>query len=488
MADLWCSERLDEWLGLKPRQSERVSREADADEPDPEGWRSRFQQDYDRLLFSTPVRRLSDKTQVWPMDENDGVRTRLTHSHEVANLARSIGSRIAATSPGIFGDADLHDVVQPILSAIGLAHDLGNPPFGHQGETAISGWFRKNDPWIFANTCANGPGLPISVPARIRDEFLSFDGNPQSLRLVTKLQTSVSNVGLNLTAATLAASLKYPVSSENRDRGRPIRKKVGYFQSESQIVSWVREATGLTEGARHPLTWIMEACDDIAYSVLDVDDVMKKGIVSPDDVHAILKSDPKLAEVSAIGRIKAAFDKVNASDRRTEVVRDIKIGYLRAILIEALIKEASSAYVANSATINALTHEQPIMDESVLCKALKRIANQYAFSNSAVLRMEAFGAAAIDELMTFFWVAISEREKPENLMSTPTSARGKYARSLISPNYYEDAVRAAQPLGTEGGLRYRELRLLTDMVSGMTDTFAIKLWEKIRRVPDVRSD
>ena len=94
------------------------------EEVDPDNWRSRFQQDYDRLLFSTPVRRLSDKTQVWPMDENDGVRTRLTHSHEVANLARSIGSRIANKKPEIFGDVDLHRTIQPILSAIGLAHDL----------------------------------------------------------------------------------------------------------------------------------------------------------------------------------------------------------------------------------------------------------------------------------------------------------------------------------------------------------------------------
>lgn len=487
MADLWCSQRLDEWLGLKTPPASAPAKDPDADEPDPEGWRSRFQQDYDRLLFSTPVRRLSDKTQVWPMDENDGVRTRLTHSHEVANLARSIGSRVAVMSPGIFGNADLHDDVQPILSAIGLAHDLGNPPFGHQGETAMSNWFRRRGPWIFTNTRENGPELPIPIPDALRNEFLSFDGNPQSLRLITKLQTSVSNVGLNLTAATLAASLKYPVSALGRNKSRPIRKKVGYFQSESEVVSWVRDATGLAEGQRHPLTWIMEACDDIAYSVLDVDDVMKKGIVSPDDVHAILKSDEKLGGISAIDRIQASFDKVNASTRRAEVVRDIKIGYLRAILIEALIKEASSAYVENHETINALTHEQPLMDQSVLCKALKRIANQYAFSNSAVLRMEAVGAAAIDELMTFFWGAISDRENSDDMMSAPSSARGKYARSLISPNYFEDAILAEKRTGSEGGLRYRELRLLTDMVSGMTDTFAIKLWEKIQQVPDVHS-
>ena len=488
MTDLWCGERWDERLGLKPRKQEDAVPEAsfDADDADPEGWRSDFQKDYDRLLFSAPVRRLSDKTQVWPMDENDGVRTRLTHSHEVANLARSIGSRIAATSPGIFGAADLHDVVQPILSAIGLAHDLGNPPFGHQGETAISTWFRNREQWIFANSREGGQGLRISVPEDLRDEFLLFDGNPQSLRLITKLQTSVSHVGLNLTAATLAASLKYPVAASGRDPKRPIRKKVGYFRSEIAIVDWVRDVTGLSEGRRHPLTWIMEACDDIAYSVLDVDDVMKKGIVSPDDVRAILATNVDLKDTALIHRIDASFAKVKASDRRAEVVRDIKIGYLRAILIEALIKHASAAYVSNQAGITGLSHEAPLMDDSVLCKALKRIAKQYAFSNSAVLRMEAIGAAAIDELMSFFWSAISDREENEDLTSLPNTPRGRYARSLISPNYLEDAVLSAKPLGEEGGLRYRELRLLTDMVSGMTDTFAVKLWEKIRQVPDAR--
>lgn len=119
------------------------------DDPDPAGVRSPFQHDYDRLLFSTPVRRLSDKTQVWPMDDNDGVRTRLTHSHEVANLAKSIGTRIAKSKGGLFQGVDLHETIQPILSAIGLAHDLGNPPFGHQGEVAIGNWFSQRNDWIF---------------------------------------------------------------------------------------------------------------------------------------------------------------------------------------------------------------------------------------------------------------------------------------------------------------------------------------------------
>jgi dGTPase len=236
------------------------------------------------------------------------------------------------------------------------------------------------------------------------------------------------------------------------------------------------------------LTWIMEACDDIAYSVLDVDDVMKKSIVSPDDTLAVLKAHRSLKEAEITGKIQASFEKAHDGDRRPEVVRDIKIGYLRAYLIEALIKEASATFVANAKTIMDLSHQKPLMDGSELCDTLKGVAQQYAFSNLRVLRTEAVGAAAIDGLMSFFWGAIRGRKDEANLTSKRTSARAKYGYALISPNYIEDAVRNANADGREGGLRYRELRLLTDMISGMTDTFAIKLWNDVRQVPDVGRD
>lgn len=418
------------------------------------------------------------------MDANDGVRTRLTHSHEVANLARSIGSRVAHEQPEIFQNVTLHGVVQPILSAIGLAHDLGNPPFGHQGEVAIGRWFKAREAWIFSKHAEKEGDLPTAVPECLRAEYTEFDGNPQSLRLITKLQTHVAHVGLDLTAATLAASLKYPVSAATRNRDKPAHKKIGYFASEAALVEWIRGETGLQDGQRHPLTWIMEACDDIAYSVLDVDDVMKKGIISPDDVLAILASDTTLANSDIVQRIRGSFDKVQADKRRAEVVRDIKVGYARAHLIDALITEATARFKQESESIMLFTHEVPLMENSQLCNALKRVAQQYAFSNVGVLRREAIGAAAIDGLMSFFWTAISNRTKFPDLGSPRRSAKARFGYSLISPNYVEVANENARPTGKEGSIRYRELRLLTDMISGMTDTFAIKLWHDIREVPD----
>lgn len=455
--------------------------------PSTDTHRSVFQQDYDRLLFSTPVRRLADKTQVWPMEENDGVRTRLTHSHEVANLARSIGARAFKGARDVFkqygcDDDSLAEIINPLLLSIGLGHDLGNPPFGHQGEVAIGRWFERRKSWIFTHTKGNGELLAAPVPESHWPEFIDFDGNPQSLRLLTRLQTHIDSLGLDLSAATLAAGLKYPVSYLNRDKSDPIKKKGGYFESERDLVDWIRVHTGLNEGQRHPLTWIMEACDDIAYSILDVDDVLKKGIMSPDDVLVILRQ--KFSIDGVVGKIQSKFKEIESRLFSPEMLRDIKIEYLRAYLIENLIEHASKTFIDNSPAIFSHRPIMPLMDDSRLCEELKTVAQQNAFNHSSVLRTEALGSAAIDDLMTALWEAISYRKDIDNLRSKRMSARAKYIFSLISPNYIEQAENFSSTSEIASGLRYRELRLLTDMVSGMTDTFAMRLWKDIKVIPD----
>ncbi|MGE4529262.1 MAG: deoxyguanosinetriphosphate triphosphohydrolase family protein [Rhodospirillaceae bacterium] len=475
-------ERIDFWSEARAPRNTKESGITDGSDPD--GVRSLFQQDYDRLLFSTPVRRLADKTQVWPMDDNDGVRTRLTHSHEVSNLARSIGTRAHKQAASRFGSTDLHKVIQPILSAIGLGDDLGNPPFGHQGETAIGNWFEKRKDWIFSyKNQQRRRKLSEPIPRGIWDEFIKFDGNPQTLRLLTRLQTHQDKVGLDLTAATLAASLKYSVSYNNRDKKISAKKKGGYFESEKNIVEWIRSKTGLTEGQRHPLTWIMEAADDIAYSVLDVDDLLKKAVLSPDDVLVILRHDSSLSECVGVKLLSKKYESINQSDRHADIVKDIKIQYFRAYMIEALINEASVGFIKNAEKIFELHHSMGLMEKSSLCNALKGVAKRYGFSHRSVLRTEAEGAAAIDDIMSYLWEAISDREA-DNLRSNRKNARARYVFTMISPNYIEAAEDTSSLTRSAAGLRYRELRLLTDMVSGMTDTFALKLWKDIRALPN----
>ena len=181
--------------------------------------RTEVERDYDRILFSTPVRRLADKTQVFPLDKNDSVRTRLTHSHEVSNLARSIGTALAFNFDIAANAKDSKRNIPALLASAGLAHDLGNPPFGHQGEGAIQSWFVDNAASVLVEL----------DPGQLRQDFLLFEGNAQGFRLLTRLQLINDDYGLDLTHASLAALMKYPTPSHQVDKKHVAKKKHGFF-------------------------------------------------------------------------------------------------------------------------------------------------------------------------------------------------------------------------------------------------------------------
>jgi len=211
---------------------------------------------------------------------------------------------------------------------------------------------------------------------------------------------------------------------------------------------------------------------------------MKKKIISPDDVLTILRHDKRGRDAKPVKKAQEAFERVHASGRDADVARDIKIGLLRAYFIDELVTHASSRFLEAAPDIMSKRHETSLMNSSELCDALKEVARKHAFANPAVLKMEAIGAAALDRLMCFFWRAITERKDFDDLLSRRTSAVAKYGWSLASPNYIEEAYRSRNEKGPEASVRYRELRLLTDMVSGMTDSFALKLWEQIKDIPE----
>lgn len=346
-------------------------------------------------------------------------------------------------------------------------------------------WFKDREAWIFTHASEEDEkGFAEPIPEKQRLEFTKFDGNPQTLRLVTRLQTHAHGLGLDLSAATLAAMLKYPVSAENRNKDVPAHKKVGYFETERDIVNWIRDETGLKEGQRHPLTWIMEACDDVAYSILDVDDVMKKGIASPEDILSQMGAEDRLKDHACVAKIREAFRRVDEAKHGVFVARDIKIGYMRAYLMEALLDEAAASFIDNAAAIFAFEGGMlPILEESVLCNFLKSVAKDHAFSNPGVLKSEAVGAEAISHIMSFFWASIRDREHNDDIKSCRMTAASKFAWSLVSPNYIEEAARCITKQTPPQRIRYAEMRLLTDMVSGMTDSFAMKLWGDIRALP-----
>lgn len=455
----------------------------------PSDHRSAFEHDYDRLLFSTPVRRLSDKTQVFPLDRNDGVRTRLTHSHEVANLAKSIGNRLINDKIIPNSRSEERDIIS-ILQSIGLAHDLGNPPFGHQGESAISNWFKLNKDWIFdkqTNECKDK--LVEVVPERLWDEFLAFEGNAQTIRVISKLQVSTGGNGLNLTAGTIGALMKYTVPADGKvnEKHRDFnasKKKYGYFESEIALVNWMRKFTGLEPGQRHPLTWIMEAADDIAYSVLDIEDAMKKCIMSPDDVLAWSHESLSEHYDDLLGVFDEKFSLANQAGQSINDVRDIKASYLRTYFIQRLIDEAVAKYTESKEKIDKYDMRLGLLDENELCEFLKEIAKKCVFNSTEVLRVEAEGANYLSVIMNFLWDAISSRKDFDDIMSRRNSAVAAYGFSIVSDNYVQ-AAKDCSMLDRDGNalpMRYRELRLLTDMVAGMTDGFARELYIKIQQV------
>ncbi len=263
--------------------------------------RSEFEKDYHRIIGSASFRRLQDKTQVFPLDKSDFIRTRLTHSLEVSSIGRSLAQNISESiierrlDPTFNLETERN--VAAVIECAGLIHDIGNPPFGHFGEEAIREWFSRHLPRL----SYNGRSVTDIMTLQEREDLLNFEGNAQGLRLVSKLHYAENGCGLNLTYALLSTMIKYPRSSvEMNPRAKDVtEKKMGYFRSEEELFSRIQEKTG-TKGRRNPLTFILEAADDIAYATADIEDAFKKGFFDFQTFVSELwkrKVDPEFIEI-----------------------------------------------------------------------------------------------------------------------------------------------------------------------------------------------
>ena len=255
---------------------------------------SQFEKDYQIVINSAAFRRLQDKTQVFPLDTSDFIRTRLTHSLETSFIAKKLGNMVLYNMSVKRGEASFQKreydrneefllKIPEILSCAGLLHDMGNPPFGHFGEVIIGEWFRENLPNIILN------GKRIVDKENLDNSYLNdaqyadlsyFEGNAQLIRVVTKLYKNTHKRGMNLTKAVLGSLIKYPDNSLNIEKKY---KKFGYFQADQEIFNAIVESTGQKNGdiaMRHPLVYLLEAADDIAYLTADVEDAIKKGVIS----------------------------------------------------------------------------------------------------------------------------------------------------------------------------------------------------------------
>lgn len=450
--------------------------------------RNPFDSDHDRIIFSSPFRRLQDKAQVFPLERSDFVRTRLTHSLEVASIAKSIGISVEKEliKRNYIGQ-DKCGYIPVILECAGLAHDLGNPPFGHYGEETIKEVFKK----IFE-------GKPEELNEYQRSDFLNFDGNCQTIRILTRLQCINDKYGLHLTYATLATLMKYPMDSINgnkKDKGVSY-KKFGYFQSEKEIAEQIVKYVGtkISEGVayRHPLSFLLEAADDIAYSAADLEDGFKKKVISISDIKEAFNNNEE---------VKKELDKyIQENEYKSEerIIQRFRI-YLQGKMINAVIK----TFIDEQENILSGNFNEEILMKSSAAEIrlkLKEIANKNILSNENIYKTELAGEVVIDYLLNFFIEVMGNKEEfinkilevDGNFDTIDLNGKVKRVYKLISKDYrvvYEKRVNEILKDNTLNNrddkireILYNTYLLITDYISGMTDNYSVELYRRLKGI------
>lgn len=431
--------------------------------------RTAYDVDYDRIVFSSEFRCLHDKTQVFPLSTSDYTRTRLTHSIEASCVGRSLG-QMAGRNLQARGVEVEPSHLGTLVAAACLAHDIGNPPFGHSGEAAIQHW-------VDQRLGASGAGRPrpFGTDAEWKD-LLSFEGNAQGLRILTRLQSRERRGGLRYTAALLGAMSKYPRPSV-LPGGRPPRKgvvsekKFGYFQDDAALAVEAYEATGLVRRedgvySRHPLAFLVEAADDICYAVIDLEDSAKLGLV-PVDVACKLLEAVQPSE----------------TDRRSTSPRGVnQIGQARARAIGKLIPACVKAFLAHVEEMEDGTWDTPLTsvwpDVKAQLKEITDVTRSHGYESERVLQIESAGFKTLGGLLDMFASAVvSERPNREE----------RKLRQLLPLEYfqrpeYADADRSKPPerdAAIERLSPYQRLLCVTDYISGMTDGGAVELFQRL---------
>ena len=421
--------------------------------------RTAFEQDFDRIIFSSPFRMLQDKTQVFPLPKHDFVHTRLTHSLEVSSVGRSLGKKtgeviIERNTEISKQNITAHDISAIIASAC-LTHDLGNPPFGHSGEKAISEFFLYNE---------NGTFFKDEVKDKEWKDLVNFEGNAQGFRLLNKEKYQ----GLRLTYATLAAFSKYPRESliSSQDSTRRSQKKYGFYQSEKEIFREIANETGLTSlseddyvWTRHPLAFLVEAADDICYHIIDLEDGCNAGLVSFDETKDLM---------GAI--LGDQFQPQKLSNYTS--IRE-KVGLLRALAIGVLIEQATAVFLDHEKEIIEGKFDKAITEllpSSEILKQIIQLSVNRIYQSEEVLDIEVAGFEVINGLLETFTSAAYH-------LNTKTSVTSRdKAIGRILPEEIQTGVVEKQ-FNT-----YDLLRNILDHISGMTDSHAINLYRKINGI------
>jgi dGTPase len=421
--------------------------------------RTEFENDFDRVVFSSSFRRLRNKAQVFSLEPHDFVRTRLTHSIEVATIGRSLGEGAAA---GMMSKYPELSILSPrdigtIVATACLLHDIGNPPFGHSGEKAIGRWFSNNI----------DTGIRLKLPdATERADLTDFEGNAQSFRIATRLQWSGQDFGMNLTAATLSTLIKYPcASNEVQPKGKKTLRKFGYFKADTLAFDLVRSLTKLDEHRRHPLTYLMEAADDIGYATGDIEDVLKKGFVDFGNIHECLSAAQSKESKECVEKFldepyKQDFKKLELRERQ-----QLSVQRFCQMAIRLMMKSAIAEFLDSFERIMDGTFEDDLvgkMSMRDLCYALKSIMTKYVYSHIEIAHREQTARNVIAGLLAAI---------VEELQDRPTGALALSAYRVPPTHEREDEMRVTA--------NYALSQRAADYVAGMTDGHALVQYQRI---------
>ena len=408
--------------------------------------RTNFQRDYDRLIFSAPFRRLQNKTQVFPLPGSIFVHNRLTHSLEVSCVGRSLGANVAARLAPRH-DSETAVALQEmgaIVSAACLAHDMGNPPFGHSGERAITAFF------------TDGEGRRLESDVRAEggrwEDFVCFEGNANAMRLLTHRFVGRREGGFALTYSTLASIVKYPYASTLASG----RRKFGFFQSEEPTYLRIADALGIPHSdgrfARHPLVYLVEAADDICYQVMDIEDAHKLRILSGQEAVSLLLGFFEGEQLEHVSRTMMIVDDMNE-----------RIAYLRSSVIGRLVDACTRCFVDNEAGLLDGTFCTPLIAGiggrvQEAYEACADVARRKIYTSAEVVDIELAGHRIFSHLLTAVIDALLH----------PAHA---YSRLLLSriPGQYNVSAPSV----------YGKIQCALDYISGMTDVYALDLYRKI---------
>lgn len=455
-----------------------------------------MESDRGRAINSAAVRRLQQKTQVFPLETNAAVRSRLTHSLEVQQVGRYIAKLVLKRfdETSVASELGLHDKREGFVSAVEIAcllHDVGNPPFGHFGEEAINHWLNKTLKIIFEERF----GDEVKDDKLFKD-LMTFEGNAQAIRLLHSLQS------LNLSFTQIACLIKYtrPSYEPKANEGSPFeyrKKKPGYYFSERDFIEQLKKALCIKDGCRFPLTYIMEAADDISYCIADLDDALDKGVLDVEQLHVAIKEkwDGFLGKEFINDKVvkdeylpKLANDAYARYQSESHNKNHAYILTLRTKLVNDLATYASKRYVEHHKAIFDGEFDEPLLggsDEYFLAsETLKEVAISKVFSNKEVERLELKGHSVISGLLNIYTplleltfeefkvLSIKNFSKPSPIETRlfhdlPSKHKHTYIQSVQAIFDKEEASVEDRKLEL-----YYRTRLIIDYISGMTDRFA----------------